>query len=275
MGGKQADRAAKKKASKEEEPSAEPSMEGSSFQELFKMLFLGSAIMAVAPKLQAIMTDDSKAKAPAKKAEEKEQAEGEIVDEPEKATEGSLDYADTVFAFLKKRLGLASWHNCLGLASPTSAEESMAAWMALKDLELDWGPRPKRNQSPGLDRIKVNLFNNMTQYLHMLLALMMLRAFLFRSFFACLPWLVGYQILSLWVPLDDTPIPQLPQLKEHIEKCPLKFRVAASVGIHALVWLFFVYEVLWGMWFYEKGLVIGLFCYHAYAVRPADKAKAK
>merc|ERR1719321_631102 len=212
------------------------------------------------------MTDDSKTKAP----EKEEKAEGE--DEPEKAPDKQLEYADQIFAFLKKRL---VWHNCLGLASPTSEEESVAAWMDLKSLELDWGPRPKRNQSPGLDRIKANMYNNMPQYLHMLLALMMLRAFLFRSFFACLPWLVGYQILSLWVPLDDTPIPQLPQLKEHIEKCPLKFRVAASVGIHALVWLFFVYEVLWGMWFYEKGLVIGLFCYHAYAVRPADKAKAK
>jgi len=275
MGGKQADRAAKKKAAKEEDAAAEPTMQESSFQELFKVLFLGSAIMAVAPKIQAVMTDDSKAKAPAQKAEEKEQAEGEVSEEKEKPTEESLEYADSIFAFLKKRLGLESWHNCLGLASPSSAEESMASWMELKSLELDWGPRPKRNQSPGLDRIKVNLFNNMPQYLHILLALMALRAFFFRSFFACLPWLLGYQFLSLWVPLDDTPIPQLPQLKEPIEKCPLKFRVVASVGIHALVWFFFAYEFLWCMWFFEKGLVIGLFCYHAYAVRPADKAKAK
>jgi len=267
MGGKQADRKAKKQAAAEE-PADEPA-EAGSFVELFKVLFLGSTIMAVAPKLQSIMTDDSKAKAPEEKAaEKKEEVEGEVAEDEAKAPAESLEYADSVFAFLKKRL---VWHNCLGLASPATAEESLAAWMDLKTLELDWGPRPKRNKSPGLDRIKVNLFNNMPQYLHILLALMMLRAFLIRSFFACLTWLVGYQFLSLWVPLDG--IPQIPQSKEHLEKCPLKFRVAASVGIHALVWLFFVYEVLWGMWFFEKGAVIGAICYHAYAFRPAETAQ--
>jgi len=269
MGGKQADRKAKKQASAEE-VNDEPAAAAGSFVELFKVLFLGSTIMAVAPKLQSIMTDDSKAKAPAKEAEaeKKEEVEGEVAEGEVKAPEESLEYADSVFAFLKKRL---VWHNCLGLAEPATAEESLAAWMDLKTLELDWGPRPKRNQSPGLDRIKANLFNNMPQYLHILLALCMLRAFLIRSWFACLTWLVGYQFLSLWVPLDG--IPQIPQSKEPLEKCPLKFRVAAAVGIHALVWLFFVYEFLWGMWFFEKGAVIGGICYHAYAVRPADKTK--
>merc|ERR1712070_782526 len=107
-----------------------------SFKELFKMLFLGSAIMTVAPKLQAIFTDP---KAEAKTevcssqfAEEEEKTEGEVEGETKKATEESLETADSIFAFLKKRLGLTSWHNCLGLASPASAEESMAAWMALK-----------------------------------------------------------------------------------------------------------------------------------------------
>lgn len=117
------------------------------------------------------------------------------------------------------------------------------------------------------------MYNNMPQYLHLLLALMMLRAFLFRSWFACLPWLVGYQYLSLWIPLDGMPaalvsiIPQASQVP--VEKCPVKFRVAASAGIHLLVWLFFIFEVLWKMWFFEKGLVMGLIAYHAYAVKPA------
>jgi len=272
MGGKQADRKAKKTAVAADEGTAEPAGEAGSFAELFKLLFLGSSIMAVAPKLQVVMTDDSKERAPTQKAEEKteEKAEGEAADEEEKAPAESLEYADSIFAFLQKRL---TWHNSLGLATPASAEESLAAWMDLKTLELDWGPRAKRNQSPGLDRIKANLFNNMPQYLHILLALMMLRAFLIRSWFACLTWLVGYQFLSLWVPLDG--IPQIPQSKEPLEKCPLKFRVAATVGIHALVWLFFLYEMLWGMWFFEKGAVIGAICYHAYAVRPADKTKGQ
>jgi len=258
MGGKQADRLAKKAKAKEEaEVDTGPTKEAGSFADLFKVLFLGSAVMKVAPQLQSIVTDDTKAKAP-EKSEEK--VEGET-DDSSKAAEEPLTYADQVFAFLGKRL---VWHNCLGLAIPSSAEESLAAWVALKEQEVDYGPRAKRNASPGLDRIKVNLYNNMPQYLHILLALMMVRALLFRSWFACLPWLVGYQYLSLWVPLDG--IPQLPQVP--VEKCPLKFRVAASVGIHVLVWLFFVIEVLYRMWFFEKGLVAGLLVYHAYAVRP-------
>eukprot|EP00746_Dinoflagellata_sp_MGD_P087350 gnl/MRDRNA2_/MRDRNA2_34655_c0_seq1.p1 gnl/MRDRNA2_/MRDRNA2_34655_c0~~gnl/MRDRNA2_/MRDRNA2_34655_c0_seq1.p1 ORF type:complete len:291 (-),score=63.73 gnl/MRDRNA2_/MRDRNA2_34655_c0_seq1:224-1021(-) len=263
MGGKQADRNAKKKAAKEEDTADAVAAPTRSFTDMIKVLFLGSTIMQVFPGLQGIMTDDSKAKAPEKeKEEEKEKVEGE--EEAPKPTE--LTYADQVFDFLKNRL---VWFNCLGLAEPATPEEAMTAWLELKDLEIDYGPRPKRNQSPGLDRIKVNVQNNFPQYLHVLLALMMLRAFLFRSWFACLPWLVGYQYLSLWVPLDG--IPQLPQVP--VEKCPLKFRVAASVGIHLLVWLFFVYEALWKMWFFEKFLVLGLIAYHAYAVRPADKSK--
>jgi len=264
MGGKQADRAAKKKAAKEDETADVAVAPSSSFKDMIKMLFMGSSIVQVAPSLQGIMTDDSKAKAPPAEDEEpKPKVEGEV--EEEKPT-ASLAYADQVFDYLKKRL---VWYNCLGLAEPASAEEALAAWMDLKELEIDYGPRPKKNQSPGLDRIKINLHNNFVQYLHVLLALMMLRAFLFRSWFACLPWLVGYQYLSLWVPLDG--IPQLPQVP--VEKCPLKFRVAASVGIHLLVWLFFAYETLWKMWFFEKGMVGGLIAYHAYAVRPATKSE--
>lgn len=269
MGGKQADRAAKKKAAKEDVADDDAPVQAGSFTDLLKMLFLGSAILKVAPKLQSVMTDDSKAKAPEKKDEEPKEDEDKPEGEYPAPVEESLEYADQIFDFLKKRLGV--FHNCLGLAKPESEEESLAAWKELKTLELDWGPRPKRNQSPGLDRIKANMYDNASQYLHILLALMMLRALLFRSWFACLPWLVGYQYLSLFIPLDG--LPQLPQVP--IEKCPLKFRVAASAGIHLLVWLFFAYEVLWGMWFFEKGLVAGLFSYHSYAVRPADKAKGQ
>lgn len=264
MGGKQADRNAKKRAAKEEEAAdGAPATPTRTFIDHLKVLFLGSVILQVAPGMQGIVTDDSKAKAPEKEESEKEPVEGET---DEKA--GMLMYADQAFDFLKERL---VWFNCLGLAEPASAEEALKEWVDLKNLEVDYGPRPKKNQSPGLDRIKINLQNNLSQYLHVLLALMMLRAFLFRSWFACLPWLVGYQYLSLWVPLDG--IPQLPQVP--VEKCPLKFRVAASVGIHLLVWLFFVYETLWNMWFFEKFLVAGLFVYHAYAVRPVDKSKTK
>jgi len=265
MGGKQADRNAKKKAAKEDEAADVAVAPSRSFQDMIKVMFMGSTIVQVAPSLQAIMTDDSKAKAPEEEEEPNQKVEGEV-EEPKPTA--SLAYADQVFDFFKKRL---VWYNCLGLAEPASAEEALAAWRGLKDLEIDYGPRPKRNQSTWLDRMKLNLHNNFVQYLHVLLALMMLRAFLIRSWFACLPWLVGYQYLSLWVPLDG--IPQLPQVP--VEKCPLKFRVAASVVIHLLVWLFFAYETLWKMWFFEKFMVAGLFAYHTYAVRPADNTKSQ
>merc|ERR1712086_292117 len=79
--------------------------------------------------------------------------------------------------------------------------------------------RSKKRGSPGMERILTNMHINMAQYLHILLAMMMLRAFLFRSFFACLPWLVGYQCLPLKLPLENMDVmgQQVP-----LEKCPLK-----------------------------------------------------
>jgi hypothetical protein len=159
-----------------------------------------------------------------------------------------------------------SWCNVLGLAEPATGEDAIKAWRALKDLELDFGPRAKRRGSPGLDRITVNLFTNMPQYLHLLLSLMMLRSLLFRSWFACLPWLVGYQVLSVMLPL--TPLPQLPQVP--LDQVPTKFRVAGTIAIHALVWFFFLFEVVWKTYFFEKIPLIGMFAYHAYAVRPVE-----
>merc|ERR1719478_458533 len=100
----------------------------------------------------------------------------------------------------------------------------------MKGMEIDFGPRAKKG-SPGMDRIKINLYANAVQYAHVLLALMMLRAFLFRSYFACLPWLACYQVLSLFVPLEG--LPQLPQVP--VEKVEAKFRVVGAVALHALV----------------------------------------
>merc|ERR1719291_663206 len=91
-----------------------------------------------------------------------------------------------------------------------------------------------------MDRIITNLYNNLPQYLHVMLFIFMLSALLFRSWFACLPWLVLYQYLSLVVPLETLEkVPQVP-----LSKVPLKFRVAGTMAIHALVWLFFLYEAI-------------------------------
>merc|ERR1719420_521278 len=100
------------------------------------------------------------------------------------------------------------------------------------------GPRARKKGSPAADRIKANSKANMPQYLHVLLALMMLRAFLFRSWFACLPWLFGYQMLSFVIPLEWPQFPQVPKVE-------IKYRIATSVGIHALMWLFFLYEAVY------------------------------
>lgn len=63
-------------------------------------------------------------------------------------TKGDEEEGPTkIFASLRDRL---AWHNVLGLGLPASADDSRKAWLSLKGLELDFGPRAKRNASPGL-----------------------------------------------------------------------------------------------------------------------------
>merc|ERR1712226_741659 len=103
-------------------------------------------------------------------------------------------------------------YNILGLGLPANAETVKFAWIAFKNLEFDGGPRARKKGTPGMDRIKVNLERNLPQYVHILFALMCLRTLLFRSWFACLPWLVGYQFLSLLIPMEliREKFPQVP-----------------------------------------------------------------
>merc|ERR1719428_392041 len=114
----------------------------------------------------------------------------------------------------------------------------------------------------------------------------MLRAFLFRSWFACLPWLVVYQLLSLIIPTSKVEkLPEIPYVsglipvdkieeqlaKIPLDEVPLKFRAAGTVAVHTLMWLFFLREVIWKSWFFEKFLLVVLFASHAYVVRPFGK----
>lgn len=275
---KQAERRNSAKKGQEEEPEATPQATGN-FVERAKTLFVGSCLAQTAPKLQALLQDAGKAPE-AKKEEPKEEPKKEEdgdnqTEEKENDENGAKeetngnhkdddgDSPTKMFNSLRARL---TWWNVLGLGLPASGEDAWKAWMTLKELEIDFGPKSRRKGSPGLDRIQVNVNNHLPQYLHLLLALMMLRALLFRSWFACLPWLVGYQVLSLFVPLEG--LPQLPQVP--VEKCPANFRVVGAVALHALVWLFFVYEVVLCTYFFEKIPIVGLFAYHAYAVRPLE-----
>lgn len=171
-----------------------------------------------------------------------------------------------VHCVFKKLCSRLHWSNPLGLASPKSGEDSIKAWLALKNLEIDFGPRAKRKGNPTMERIVTNVYNNLPQYLHVLLALMVLRAFLLRSYFACLPWLVGYQVLSVFLPLDK--IESLPQIP--IDKIPTEIRVVLTICLNGLLQFFFAYELVWKTWFFEKPLFIGLIAFHAYAARPTE-----
>ncbi|CAE8624131.1 unnamed protein product [Polarella glacialis] len=252
---KQADRNSKKKTVEADEPTEGSPVTGS-IVERAKEVAMGSCLAEV-PQMHALLADDL----PEPKESKDENSEGEEV------VQGS---AEGLFSGLKARL---AWHNPLGLAA--TPEESMESWLAMKGLQVDFGPRARKRGSPAVERITANLYTNLPQYIHLLLALMMLRSFLFRSYFACLPWLVAYQLLSLAVPLTTMAkfelIPQIPVEQVPLDKVPVKFRVAGTMAIHALIWLFLVYEAVWRTYFFEKVPVIGLFAYHAYAVKPIEQ----
>lgn len=277
---KQADRNANKKGGKKVEDDEPAAAGGSSdIKDRAMALVMGSCLVDFAPKMKDVLqvpdgaeakknghseekngNGEKEEKEEKEETEEKEEKE-ENGDKEEKAA--TPDDAAGIFTALCTRL---NYFNVLGLAEPTTAEDAKKAFLSIKELELDWGPRAKRG-NPGLDRVMVNVSAMMPQYLHALLALMMLRALLFRSWFACLPWLVFYQVASILVPLES--LPQLPQVP--LEKCPVKFRAAGTLGLNALVWLFFLYEVVWKMYFFEKIPVFGLLAYHAYIFRPYGK----
>jgi len=130
-------------------------------------------------------------------------------------------------------------------------------------LEVDFGPYKRKKGNAAMERIEVNVERNLSQYINIALVLMCLNALVFRSWFACLPWLVGYQLLSLNLPMDliRESFPQVPPVE-------LKFRVAATMAIHTFVWLFFLNELLFKTYFLAKFPLVGLFIAHAYVVVP-------
>jgi hypothetical protein len=266
--GKQADRKAAK-APKEEETSAAPT---GSIVEIAKALLMSTCIAQAVPKVPALIEEVKAWKengfvvppAPAAEAKPAEDnAEEETNDAPAPAP-AAAETTASLFESLGARLTV---FNALGLFA--SSDSAKSAFLAVKGQELDFGPRAKRTGSPGLDRMTANLQGNMAQYLYFLFALMLVRSFLFRSFFACLPWLVGYQFLSLLLPLTN--LEKLPQVP--LEKVPVVVRLIISLKIHALVWFFFVYEALWKTYFFEKIPLVCIIMYHSYAVRPAEGVK--
>merc|ERR1712125_118689 len=90
-----------------------------------------------------------------KNGDESTEKESEIDNNPDYILEN-----DTcgIFRIVCSRL---HWSNPLGLAFPTSSEESLKAWSVFKGLQVDFGPRAKRRGNPGLDRISSNLYTFM------------------------------------------------------------------------------------------------------------------
>jgi hypothetical protein len=264
---KQAERNAQKRATKKTDDEEPPSADGASMGvdkvvELGKALVMGSCLAKFLPKMPDLFKPPGD-KAPAENQEiektpetDEKEADGEEKAEKTEVTpNGDVVDESAIFAALTMRL---SWYNGLGLGFPESGEEALGKWLALKNMELDWGPRKARKGTPSLSRITKNCVDNVAQYLHVLLALMILRSLLFRSWFAFLPLLFGLQLASLLVPVEAVP------------QVPMKFRAAGALGIHALVWLFFLWEVVFRTWFFEKFLLLGLVAFHAHSVRPAE-----
>lgn len=215
----------------------------------------GSCIVEYAPKLVDFLKENGEAK-PSK--ESKEPAEGDEGEKEEPVAEAT---ASSTFALLVSRM---AWMNSLGLAEPKNAEDAVGKWQQMRKLEVDGGPRKSKRGSPSFDRIVVNFSQFLPQYFHALLVLAMLHAFLFRSYFACLPWLVLWQTVSLLIPLETMEkVPQVP-----LSQCPVKFRVAATLALNGLMLLFFAWELLWRMNFFVKFLVVGLLTLHAHSVKP-------
>jgi len=260
---KQADRKAAKQASKTVDDEPATAEEGfGAIISVCKELVFKSVLVKLSPALPDLLKEKSDAGAAEVKKDatsNEQENEGdenkENVSDEDKKPEEPADAA-SIFEGLRSRL---PFYNPLGLGLPASGEASKIAWLSLKSLEVDGGPRARKKGTPGMDRIKVNVEKNLPQYIHIVLLLMCLRAFLFRSWFACLPWLVGYQVLSLEIPLGliREKFPQVPPVDS-------KFRIAATLAIHGLMWLFFLYEAL----SLVTVLLIGLVIVHAYVASP-------
>lgn len=194
------------------------------------MLHLGDAVSAAAPP-------------PSKKS-------------PDSVKEG----AASAFKIMTTRLSIK---NPLGLF--TTDDESMRSFSDMMKLEFDGGPRSKKRGNPVGDRLLANILSHFLQYFHILWAYMVVRAFLFRSFFACLPWLLFYQMLSVMLPLSKTNQVPLP-----LEAIPIDIRTAAAFFLHSLMWLFSVYEFVACAWWLEWFLAAAAVSGHAYAFRPSE-----
>eukprot|EP00450_Noctiluca_scintillans_P039597 CAMPEP_0194478170 /NCGR_PEP_ID=MMETSP0253-20130528/1717_1 /TAXON_ID=2966 /ORGANISM="Noctiluca scintillans" /LENGTH=261 /DNA_ID=CAMNT_0039317235 /DNA_START=31 /DNA_END=816 /DNA_ORIENTATION=+ len=255
---KQSDRNANRKlktAVVEESP--EVVGDGITFLDRFKdvatssVLFMG---VSVFPQLVKEIASQKATPSPTRDEAEKEASEGA-------SEQVKPKNHDETFQIISTRL---TYGNPLGVFSTHS--EAIQRFKNMAALKIDGGPKPKRKGSPGVERVAANFQEYLLEYSSILWFLMTLRAVLFRSYFACLPWLFIYQLISVLLPLQHfEKFPQVP-----LEKIDVKFRVAGALVLHSLMWFFFVYEVVFCAWFFEKFILIGIFVCHAYVARPVE-----
>eukprot|EP00435_Cladocopium_sp_Y103_P009581 s1970_g2.t1 len=180
-----------------------------------------------------------------------EPAEGE---EGEKAKEEPVAEAtaSATYAQLSSRL---AWMNSLGLAEPKNAEDAVAKWQQIRHLEGIAVPRQDRCEFLAVPTAILPCSVGVGD------ASRLSVSFLLRLF--TLAGAVA-ETVSLLIPLETMEkVPQVP-----LSQCPVKFRVAATLALNALMLLFFAWELVWRMNFFVKFLVVGLLTLHAHSVKP-------
>jgi hypothetical protein len=276
---KQAARKEQKQAGKKEDEA--PVGDAASKESILaagKELFANSVLLEMGKQVPQLVkksekSENGKSNGKEKNAddgEEKEQTDETTQEPTTPGTDGSQD--SVMLEGLTRRL---SYKNPLGIDK--APEEN---WGFLMSQEVDFGPHKRKKGTPVLDRILTNFETNLAPYLHILLFLLCARALLLRSWFACLPWLVGYQFLSLYVPLDlvGENIPHekaKEKAKGVLAKVEDKHRVLATMCFHFLVWLFLLYEFTFMTYIFEKLLLMAVFVGHAYVVAPVDLVAAR
>mmetsp|Transcript_122445 Transcript_122445/g.193960 ORF Transcript_122445/g.193960 Transcript_122445/m.193960 type:complete len:512 (+) Transcript_122445:59-1594(+) len=252
-----------RKANKQKEDD-EPVVAGTSSKDAIisagKELVLGSVLLEVVPKVAKLMKPGTKESPKTEASEEREENA-----EPATSTtnEPVKEDASALLEGLTQRL---SAKNPLGIDK--APEET---WELLVRQEIDFGPYKRKKGNPKTERIMVNFERNMVPYLHILLILMCMRALLLRSWFACLPWLIAYQFLAMYAPVDmivDMIRENFPNVQEKIPPVEDKHRLVATISFHGLVWLFFVYEFGYKAYIFEKLLLILCLVGHAYIAQP-------
>merc|ERR1719162_1394261 len=140
------------------------------------------------PMLPKLMKAENTTAAVAKEEEKENNDDGAENKEESDAVKGEEKPEDaaSVFESLITRLPFTS---ALGLDK--APEEAL---LLFTRLEVDFGPPKSKKGNKPLERITVNMERNLSQYINITLVLMVLNALAFRSWFACLPWLVAYQM---------------------------------------------------------------------------------